>query len=263
MYSNAQVQNSPYQVVHLSTQDQMIDINSNPVITVPDQQPKAMELNTIPQPIQVTNVVQNHVEQTNTNAPPVGSEEISETEITTRAVYSESERKSLRKKTFIIFFCFQCLSIILFGCCSDLGDGVHPNSLEPSTISTYYPMFQDVHVMIFIGFGFLMTFTKYHSWTSVGFNYCVAAWAIQWGMLCKYFFDCCVHNEFEKLHVSVEWLIEGDFAAGAVLISFGAVLGKVNMLQLFMMAVFECIFYAANAAMCQYKFYSVDMGGSM
>ena len=228
------------------------------------EQPKEMELNNNPQPIQVSNVEQNNVQESNMNLPAVGSDDNSETsEKTTRAVYSESERKSLRKKTFIVFFFFQSLAIILYGCFSDFGDGVDPDSLTPSTISTYYPIFQDVHVMIFIGFGFLMTFTKYHSWTSVGFNYCVAAWAIQWGILCKYFFDCCVHNEFEKLHISVEWLIEGDFAAGAVLISFGAVLGKVNMLQLFMMAVFECIFYAANAAMCQYKFVSVDMGGSM
>ena len=32
--------------------------------------------------------------------------------------------------------------------------------------------------MIFVGFGFLMTFLKHHSWTSVGFNYLIAAYAI-------------------------------------------------------------------------------------
>jgi ammonium transporter Rh len=42
-----------------------------------------------------------------------------------------------------------------------------------------YPMWQDIHVMMFIGFGFLMVFLKTHSWTSIGFNYLIAAWAIQ------------------------------------------------------------------------------------
>ena len=158
---------------------------------------------------------------------------------------------------------FECLTIILYGVYSEFGDGVHPNSTVPSTIDKYYPWFQDVHVMIFIGFGFLMTFTKYHSWTSVGFNFCVAAWSIQWGILCKKFADNIFHDEWTKLDMSVTWLIEGDFAAGAVLISFGAVLGKVNMLQLFVMAIFECFFYGLNAAMGQFQFYAVDMGGSM
>jgi len=36
-------------------------------------------------------------------------------------------------------------------------------------------MMQDIHVMIYVGFGFLMTFLKKHSWSAVGFNYFVAA----------------------------------------------------------------------------------------
>ena len=32
-------------------------------------------------------------------------------------------------------------------------------------INQYYPLFQDVHVMIFIGFGYLMTFLKNYSFT--------------------------------------------------------------------------------------------------
>ena len=32
--------------------------------------------------------------------------------------------------------------------------------------------------MIFIGFGFLMVFIKFHSWTAVGYNFLVATWAI-------------------------------------------------------------------------------------
>ena len=45
-------------------------------------------------------------------------------------------------------------------------------------LTNHYPEYQDVHVMIFIGFGFLMVFLKSHSWTSVGFNYIIAVWAL-------------------------------------------------------------------------------------
>ena len=39
---------------------------------------------------------------------------------------------------------------------------------------TIYPQFQDVHIMIFIGFGFLMVFLKSHAWASVSLNLLVA-----------------------------------------------------------------------------------------
>ena len=42
---------------------------------------------------------------------------------------------------------------------------------------------QDVHVMIFIGFGFLMTFLKKYSYGAVGFNMLISAVGIQWSML--------------------------------------------------------------------------------
>ena len=51
-----------------------------------------------------------------------------------------------------------------------------------------YPFFQDVHVMIFIGFGFLMTFIKTHRWTALSFNFILSIWALQWGILSNGFY---------------------------------------------------------------------------
>jgi ammonium transporter Rh len=50
-------------------------------------------------------------------------------------------------------------------------------------IEYYYPMFQDIHVMMFIGFGFLMTFLKKYGFSSVGLNFLVAAFVLQWATL--------------------------------------------------------------------------------
>ena len=44
-------------------------------------------------------------------------------------------------------------------------------------------MFQDVHVMMLIGFGFLMTFLKRHGFGSVGFNFLLTVYVIQWALL--------------------------------------------------------------------------------
>lgn len=50
-------------------------------------------------------------------------------------------------------------------------------------------VFQDVHVMIFIGFGFLMTFLKRYGFSSVGVNLLLAAFGLQWGLLMQGIWD--------------------------------------------------------------------------
>jgi len=47
------------------------------------------------------------------------------------------------------------------------------------------------------------------------------------------------------------------------MITFGAVLGKISLSQLWCLATLEIIFYALNEAICVTQFKAVDMGGSM
>ena len=62
-------------------------------------------------------------------------------------------------------------------------------------------MFQDVHVMIFIGFGFLMTFLKRYGLSAISLNMLISAFAIQWTILVSGFFhlhyDKCPGEEME------------------------------------------------------------------
>ena len=101
----------------------------------------------------------------------------------------EDKQLQLKKKFDLydyLMLIMQILSIILYACFTKYGvESVGNTSTDVSsnTINTYYPMFQDVHVMIFIGFGFLMTFLKKYSFSSVGFNFIIAALAIQYSIL--------------------------------------------------------------------------------
>ena len=176
---------------------------------------------------------------------------------------TEADKMKLRTREVSFFFTLQMLIILFYGLFTDFAADVDPGQGDQNTVQGYYPMFQDVHVMIFIGFGFLMAFLKYHSWTSVMFNFFVATWSIQWGILCIAFWHSVFEDHWANVHLNIIYLIEGDFAAGAVLISFGAVLGKVNSFQLLMMATIEIIFYAMNVGLGQKTLHAVDMGGSM
>lgn len=105
--------------------------------------------------------------------------------------------------------------------------------------------------MIFIGFGFLMVYLKNHSWTSVGFNFIIGSWSLQITILAIGFFHMAiVEGEFHKIPIDLSALIVGDFGAAAVLITFGALCGKVTLPQLFLLSIFEIIFYAINEAIC-------------
>ena len=132
-----------------------------------------------------------------------------------------------------------------------------------------YAYFQDVHVMIFVGFGFLMVFLKNNSWTSIGFNYLIACWAIQicilftgfWHNVVEFYFE--PEHKWKPIQITMKYLILGDFGAGAVLISFGAILGKCSIFQLWVMATFEMFFYCINEAIIVEIFKVMDIGGSM
>ena len=58
-------------------------------------------------------------------------------------------------------------------------------------------------------------------------------------------------------------MITSDFTAGAVLITFGAVIGKVSRLQLLIIGIIECVFFAINESILIHKLYISDVGGSI
>jgi len=118
--------------------------------------------------------------------------------------------------------------------------------------------------MIFVGFGFLMVFLKTHSWSSVGFNFLIAAWALQITILITAFWHQALgDDDWHKIALDIPSLIVGDFGAGCVLITMGAVLGKHSLQQLWLLATLEIIFYGLNETICAGKLGAVDMGGSM
>jgi len=170
---------------------------------------------------------------------------------------NEASAKS-NKLLQLVLLGLQVVALAVFSFC----DVSYAKNAEDFHTSNSYGPFQDVHVMIFIGFGFLMTFLKDYNWSSVGFNFLLGAVAIEVSLIVQ----TILHG---KLEINIVQMFNAEFAAGAVLISMGAVLGKANHLQLVTMAIFEIVFYKVNEYIIVDKFPEwglenfTDIGGSM
>uniref|UniRef100_A0A8B9SAT1 Ammonium transporter Rh type A n=1 Tax=Apteryx owenii TaxID=8824 RepID=A0A8B9SAT1_APTOW len=120
-------------------------------------------------------------------------------------------------------------------------------------------VFQDVHVMIFVGFGFLMTFLKKFGFSSVGINMLIAALGLQWGTLMQGFW----HMKGGKISVDIKSMINADFSTATALISFGAVLGKTSPVQMLILTILEITIFACNEHLVTEILQATDVGASM
>ncbi|KAK2106196.1 hypothetical protein P7K49_015710 [Saguinus oedipus] len=95
---------------------------------------------------------------------------------------------------------------------------------------------QDLTVMAALGLGFLTSSLRRHSWSSVAFNLFMLALGVQWAILLDGFL-----NQFPpgKLVIKLSSIRLATMSAMSVLISAGAVLGKVNLVQLVVMMLVE------------------------
>jgi len=171
----------------------------------------------------------------------------------------------------LVMLIAQIAFIVLFGLFTEYDR----DNLSDEELTRMYPWFQDTHVMIVVGFGFLMTFLKRYGFSSLGFNFLFTGFTIQWGILVCGFFHHMAHagdheaaaNQTEHhgkmIQINIEDMLEADFTTGAILISFGAVLGVASPVQLLLMILFEVIFYNVNAYILVFKLGVSDMGGSM
>jgi len=130
---------------------------------------------------------------------------------------------------------------------------------EGTEILLAYPMFQDVHVMIFIGFGFLMTFLKKYGLTAVSLNMLVSVVCLQWGLLVFGW----THLHCGTIYLNLGSMLGADFAAATVLISFGVLIGKTSPLQLIVMALIEIVLFFGNEIIGRKYLGAVDAGDTI
>uniref|UniRef100_A0A672FHP7 Ammonium transporter Rh type C-like n=1 Tax=Salarias fasciatus TaxID=181472 RepID=A0A672FHP7_SALFA len=112
----------------------------------------------------------------------------------------------------------------------------------------FYPEFQDVNVMVILGFGFLCTFLVRHGYSGSGFNLLVAAMATQWAVILN---GIESWHYSGKIRINLKSLVEAEMCTASALISIGTVLGKTNPVQLILIALLEVTAFILNKWLLQ------------
>lgn len=134
-----------------------------------------------------------------------------------------------------------------------------------------YSMFQDTHVMMLLGFGFLYTLMRRYAWSGVGFNYLITVITLQWAILVNGFWTN-VHwrrhlgadvFQFPPIPITIGSFVNADYVVATLLISFGAVIGRVTPFQCLFIAFWGTIFASVNVSIGFEELKVTDPGGSM
>ncbi|TST98554.1 Ammonium transporter Rh type A [Bagarius yarrelli] len=148
---------------------------------------------------------------------------------------------SLRARLPPVAFLLQLAFIVIFAFCVKVDE----DEKEKGEAFFYsYAKFQDIHVMVFLGFGFLATFLVRYGFSSSAFSLLVAAMAVQWATILHGFF--LSHRLTWKIRIQLKNLVDAELCAASSLVAMGAVHGKTNPVQLLLFALMEVTGFVLN-----------------
>lgn len=164
-----------------------------------------------------------------------------------------------------ILIVIQIALAVLFGVCSMITD---VNDSSPGTALQGYEMFIGVEIMMFIGFGYLMTFLRKYGIGAVAFTMIVTAIGLQWALFTESFFVQWWNTDedtksWDYVEINIYSLLQALYAISSVLISFGACIGKITPTALIVMTVIQLACHSLNYVVLMGGVFSIaDIGGT-
>ena len=152
------------------------------------------------------------------------------------------------------------LQLVVFICFLLFGD--YKEFVEPE-----FAKFEFTHLMIFAGFGFLYTFIRRYSWSGVGQNLFTGVLAIEFFFIFYWMWLYLLDSRYTASNYTIKFsyvsMLQAEFCAGAVLVSYGALIGKVDSLQMMLLALYESFFYSLNQYIVTQQIEAIDSGGGI
>jgi ammonium transporter Rh len=118
-----------------------------------------------------------------------------------------------------------------------------------------------VALMMFVGFGYLMTFLKAYGLGAVGFTMFITCLGVEFALIVEGFMGR------GRLSLDFLALLNANFGVAAVLISFGGLIGKLSPMQIMVLTLVELTCYCANKVFVLQQYAEapliVDCGGTI
>ena len=141
----------------------------------------------------------------------------------------------------------------------------NPNTQETQKILddavTRYSLFQASHLMVILGFALLLTFIQKHRITSLVTCLWVGCLSTQFYFIWNAFWQRIINGKSAQM--SINYIIQGEFATASVLIAVCAIIGKASNYQYFLLTMFLLPIYSLNEILLLDVLGVKDIGGSM
>lgn len=126
-----------------------------------------------------------------------------------------------------------------------------------------YDHFKEVNIMLFAGFGFLRSFLKHHSWTSVTLTLISVVLSTEFGFFMLIGWSGILQTKWNYGSFNFQHLLDANLCSCAVLISLGSIIGKISMPQYIIFILTETIGVTFNYTLLRQSMKIIDIGGTL
>ena len=171
---------------------------------------------------------------------------------------------------FLFFAIFQIIIIILLANYYkwdklNLPNNVNSNDNDKakSEIQKSNNLFQEINIMIFIGFGFLRSFLKHHSWNSIAITFLSGIFSFELSLFSLICWGSIFKKDWSDGIFNFNHFLDANYCAATIIVSLGAVLGKLSLAQYLVMIFIETIFSTLNYVLLRLILKIIDVGGAL
>lgn len=139
--------------------------------------------------------------------------------------------------------------------------------------TSFYSIYQHIHVMIFVGFGFLYQFLHGYGFSALGYTLLFGALGLQYSVFVIYMAENLEgHAEVEgmphktwadPLELTTAISLDSDVATASFLIVFGCIIGRTSPMQLIPVLIMIIPFFFLNIYVAFTAMKTADIGGGM